>query len=217
MNVQDVITRIRRTFGDEAAVQIQDEDIIRWINDGQIEIVKNNEAALQRTGFIDLVTGVSQYTLPSDLLILRTLRYKYTNMLSFVALKYMNMQQFDESIDSWDGTLYGNSHPQIFTLFEGKATLFPTPDQDAVSGLKILYNQQPSDVVLITDNLSVPLIYHNTIVSYCMWQASLLDEDHEPALMYKSTFQQDMQLVNNQETRDPMATYSTITTLSDDL
>jgi hypothetical protein len=217
MNVQDVITRIRRTFGDEAAVQIQDADIIRWINDGQVEIVKNNEAALQKTGFVDLVAGTSQYALPTDLMILRTLRYKYTTMPSFVALKYMNMQQFDESIDSWDGTLYGNGSPQIFTLFEGKATLFPTPDQSATSGLKVLYNQKPSDVALITDSLSVPLLYHNTIVSYCMWQASLLDEEHEPALMYQSSFQQDMRLVNNQETRDPMATYSTITTLSEDL
>lgn len=217
MNAQDVITRIRRTFGDEAAVQIQDADILRWINDGQIEIVKNNEAALQKTGYVDLVAGTSQYALPTDLLILRTLRYKYTTMSSYIVLKYRNMQQFDESIDSWDGSLYGTGSPVIFTLFEGKVTLFPTPDQSAIAGLKVLYNQKPSDVTFITDNLYVPVIYHNTIVNYCMWQASLLDQDHEPAMMYRNTFQQDMQLVNNQETRDPMATYSTITTLNDDL
>lgn len=217
MNVQDIVTRVRRIFGDDAAVQVTDADIIRWINDGQVEIVKNNDSALQTTGFINLIAGQSSYTLPADLLVLRSLRYKYATMDSFSRLIYKNMQQFDEEVDGWDGTAFSASNPVFFTTYEGAVTLFPTPDTSNVGGLKILYNKKPVDVVTLVDALALPLIYHNTIVKYCMWQASLLDEDHEPGMMYRSDFQSDMDSLMRSEVADPVATYSTITVLQDDL
>lgn len=211
MITSDVIVRVRRTFGDEAAVQVQDADVIRWINDAQIEIVKNNDGALQKTGLVNLVATQSQYTMPTDLLILRSLRYMFSTMQSFCALKYYNIQQFDEAIDGWDGNLYTTGAPQFFTVFEGKVTLFPTPDQSNTNGLKVLYNQKPTDVVISSDPLALPLIYHNTIVNYCLYQASLLDEDHDPALLYKSAFQDDLHLLQTRETQEATATYPTIT------
>lgn len=217
MIVSDIITRVRRIFGDEAAVQVDDADIIRWINDGQIEIIKHNDGALQKTSLIDLVATQAQYTMPTDLMILRALRYKYSDMLSFSALKYKNMQQFDDAIDGWDGTLYTTGHPQFFTMYEGKVILFPIPDQSLVSGIKVLYNQKPTDVVATTDALALPLIYHNTVMKYCMWQASLLDEDNDPAAMFKADFIADMNLLMTRETTEATATYATITVLDCDL
>jgi hypothetical protein len=208
--------RVRRVFGDDAAVQVTDDDIIRWINDSQIEIVKRNDAALQKTDFVNLVAAQGSYVMPADLLILRSLRYKYTDMLSFSALKYKNMQEFDNSIDGWDGSAYNQSNPIYFTMYENKAILFPVPDRSATAGLKVLYNQKPADVAAPADAIPLPLIYHNTIFKYCMWQASLLDEDHEPALMYMNNFQQDVSMLVNKETKDPVETYPTITVLGYD-
>jgi hypothetical protein len=217
MNVGDVITRVRRTFGDEAAVQVTDADVIRWINDAQIEVVKHNDGALQKTDTIDLVANQSTYAMPSDLLILRAIRYKYSDMQSFVSIKYKNMAQFDDSVDGWDGTAYPAGHPYFFTMYAGSVVLFPTPDRAMVDGLKILYNQKPVDVATELDSLALPLIYHNTVVKYCMWQASLLDEDHEPALMYKQSFDGDMDMLRTRETQEATQTYATITVLDDDL
>jgi len=216
MIVQDVITRVRRVFGDAAAVQVTDDDVIRWINDAQVEIVKRNDAALQKTDLIDLVVNQATYVMPTDLLILRSLRFKYSSSLSFSALRYKNMQEFDDSVDGWDGTLYSAAPPQWFTMYEGKVILFPVPDQSMVDGLKVLYNQKPTDVVGLGDTLALPIIYHNSIMQYCMWQASLLDEDHEPALMYKTNFVEDMSILSSKETSDPVATYPVITVLEYD-
>lgn len=216
MIVSDIITRVRRVFGDEAAVQVSDADIIRWINDGQIEIIKHNEGALQKTAFVDLVANQSTYTLPTDLMLLRSLRYKYVDMVSFSALKYQSMQQFDEAIDGWDGTLFNLAHPQYYTVYEGKAILFPSPDQSQTGGIKVLYNQQPTTVVLTTDTLSLPLIYHNTLVRYCMWQASLLDEDLDPATMYRADFQADANLLITREASEGTSSYPVITVRDED-
>ncbi len=217
MNVSDVNVRVRRTFGDEAAVQVTDADIIRWINDAQIEIVKNNDSALQKTGYVNLVADQSVYSLPDDLLILRSLRYKFSDNQSYNSLRFKNMQEFDQTIDGWDGTLFPSDRPIFFTVYEGKVTLFPTPSQSMTSGLKVLYNTKPTDVVTNVDSLSLPLIYHNTIVKYCLYQASLLDEDREPAVLYKTDFQQDIQVLQNNEVQDPVETYQTITVRDYDL
>lgn len=211
MNVQDVVTRVRRTFGDDAAVQLTNEDIIRWINDGQIEVVKHNDGALQKTGTLNLVAGQAQYDLPADLLILRSLRYKFDDMLSYSYLKYKNMQEFDSAIDGWDGTHYTSGTPSFFTMYEGKIILFPVPERSSTAGIKVLYNQEPASVTSLSDELALPLIYHNTLTKYCMWQASLLDEDHEPALMYRSDFAEDMSRLASRETTDPVEFYQSIT------
>lgn len=216
MIVSDVITRVRRTFGDEAAVQVQDADIIRWINDAQLEIVKRNDSALQETSFMDLVANQSTYTMPTTLLIIRTLRYKYTNMVSFNKIRYASLQQFDEIVDGWDGTAFGVGAPIYYTMDKGQVILFPTPDQSATGGLKILHNKRPTDVVLTSDALSLPLIYHNSIFQYCMWQASLLDEDHDPAIMYQSNFMDDMRELSNSDTKEDTNTYPVITVLEFD-
>jgi hypothetical protein len=215
--VSDIVIRVRRVFGDEAAVQIVNDDIIRWINDAQIEIVKNNEDALPQTTLLNLVANQATYALPADLLILRSLRYKLPGMLSFSNLRYKNMQEFDDSVDGWDGTVYGPSSPQFFTKYAGDVILFPTPDTAMTGGLKVLYNQKPTDIALLSDTLALPALYNNTIFKYCMWQASLLDEDHEPALMYQNNFQTDLETLANSEASDPVATYPTITTLIDDM
>lgn len=217
MIVSDIVTRVRRIFGDEAAVQVTDDDIMRWINDGQIEVVKHNDGALQKTDFINLVANQSVYTLPADLFLLRSLRYKYTDMPSFSALKYKNMQEFDDSVDGWDGTYFNIGHPYFFTMYEQKATLFPTPDQSATLGIKVLYNQKPVDVTALNSTLSLPLIYHNTIVKYCMWQASQLDEDQQTAVIYQGNFQQDVDRLKTRENADPVERYPMITVLESDL
>lgn len=216
MNVQDIITRVRRTFGDEAAVQVQDADVIRWINDGQVEIVKRNDGALQKTTLVNLVAGQATYSMPADLFILRSLRYKYDDMLSFSSIKYKNMQEFDDSIDGWDGTAYNASTPQFFTMYEGNVILFPSPDRSVTNGLKVLYSQKPTDVVTALDTPALPLIYHNTLVKYCLAQASLLDEDYEPAAMHQGNFDNDMQLLQTREAQEATATYPTITVLAED-
>jgi hypothetical protein len=102
-------------------------------------------------------------------------------------------------------------------MYEGKAILFPTPSESNTDGLKVLYNRKPTDVDDVSDELTLPLLYHNTLVKYCLWQASLLDEDHEPAIMHRSDFQSDMAVLVNRETRDPVDVYPTITVLPDDL
>jgi hypothetical protein len=64
--VTDVITSVKRQFGDESAVQITDADIIRWVNDGQREIVDQNTTINQKLAKTDVIAGQDAYPLATD-------------------------------------------------------------------------------------------------------------------------------------------------------
>jgi hypothetical protein len=138
-------------------------------------------------------------------------------MSSYYSLKHVNLQEFDEALSGWDGTAYTSSQPLIFSRYADTISLFPTPDESATAGLKFLYNQVPTDITALLDNLSLPLVYHTTIYKYCMMQATLLDEDYDPAQLHKAIFDEDMRGLIGYENTEQSATYPVISVREEDM
>lgn len=214
MNVQDIINRVQRTFGDEASVQVTSDDIIRWINDAQLEICVQNEELLQTSGTTDTFIGQAEYDLPADMWILRSMTYKGFRV------KHMSFAEFNEYIDGFGaspGTSpYGPGIPEIFMVWQGKVTLFPAPNSDQVAGLKIFYSKQPTTIVTEADPLTVPLSYHTSVYEFCMSRAYELDEDLEKAAFAKGKFDANNQRLNDRQQWEAQEYYPRITTLPED-
>lgn len=217
MNVGDIISRVQRLFGDESGVQIDDTDIIRYINDAQRQIVIHNATVLESTTTIDIVAEQNNYQFPSDALVLRSLRVKLQDMLAYQFIKFYNLQEFDRAIDGWDGTLHGEGFPFIYTLYGNEIFLFPTPRDNATAGLKVLYSPEPADVTTDSDALSLPYLYHNAILSYCMKQVNVMDEDYEASAVHETEFVRSVSKLNDRQGLGPRGTYPTITTLPEDM
>lgn len=182
MNLGEVKVRVRRQFGDEASVQITDDDIVRWVNDAQRDIVMKNETVLQTTALTSSIQGEQRYSFPSNLLVLRSIQYRRTtNDLAYYKLRGMSYAEFDEYADGWDGTAYGPSYPVVYTTYADQFLLFPIPVSSETNNIKIVYSRQPNDVSDDADDLDLPLAYHNAIVEYCLSKAYELDEDWQAA------------------------------------
>lgn len=216
MNVSDVVTRVKRQFGDESEVQLTEADIIRYINDAQREIVMHNETVLTVISTENLVDGTNEYSFPSNLFILRSLRIKPTVAASYESVQHYNLQEFDRRVDGWDGSFWGTGTPCIYTTYNRLIYLFPTPNTDITDGLKILYSRTPTEIVLVTDELSVPLEYHNSIVKYCLMQANILDEDYDAMALHQSNFLADVRTLSHGNSQGNQDVYPTITVLPDD-
>lgn len=216
MIVSDVKTRVKRQFGDEAAVQVTDADILRWINDGQKDIALHNETVLQKSSTANSVANQQDYLLPTDLLTLRALHWKRNNDVAFYHLKGMSFQEFDEYIDGWEGTAFQASNPMVYTIFEGNIKLFPIPIQSGTSNLKIFYNRQPADVVNDGDVIDLPAAYHNAIVSYCLTKAYELDEDWGAASTLAQQKTEDIRMNRERENWSNTEYYPRITASAED-
>lgn len=214
MNVQDVVTRVKRIFGDEAGVQVTNDDIIRWINDAQEQIAVDNEGLMETTAKADIVQNQMEYDVPVDMSVLRSLKFKGYR------IKPMSFAEFNEYIDGYSAepgiSPYGPGIPEIFMVWEGKITLFPKPNESLTQALSIYYIKHPAPVATLADNLSVPLQYHNAVVKFCLKEAYELDEDIQKSQTKKGEFDQEMMKLNDRNKWISQEYYPRITTMPED-
>lgn len=216
MNVSDVMTRIKRQFGDESGVQVTDADILRWINDGQRQIVMQNEGLLEKTAFTNTVALQQSYSLPADILILRSVHLKDAASGSYFKIKGHTFSEFDEYVDGWDGTVVDRGFPAMYTVFENQLKLFPLPETAQANGLKIYYNRSPVDVDDSLDSLDLPLLYHEVLVKYCLQQAYEMDEDWDAAQVKAVEANADVTILRGRDDWKNQETYPVITILVED-
>lgn len=170
LTVQAILTRVQRAFGDSAGVQIDQTDIIRWINDAQREIVMKNQL-LQAIGTTAVVAGQTGYSLPADLLTLRSIKVDGNK------LRPLTLSEAETAIPDFDSTAnYPSGTPTHFWIWANSFTVYPAPTSVNLQ-FKIYYTRQPADIANLVDTPELPVQYHNRIVEYCLQQAYELDEN----------------------------------------
>lgn len=207
MIVSDVVTRVQRQFGDEASVQIDTTDIIRWINDGAKEIAVQNDLT-QATATQNTVALQNIYTAPNDMLAIRSIYYDSRK------LDYLSRADYDTYINEVDPTENLSGIPSIYTRNVYDILLYPKPD--SIKSLKIWYFQRPAEVALPADSLPFPTEYHLRIVEYCLQQAYQTDEDWDAAGQMKGQFDDGMVKLKQLTVASDTEFYPVITVLPDD-
>lgn len=214
MNVGDVATRVRRSFGDEAGVQVQDADIIRWINDAQEQIVLENDGLMEATGTASSVANQRKYTLPADFSILRSVDYKGFHLTN------LSFNDFTNRVDGYNAPTATNPYPtgtpEVYMVWNNEIWLHPVPDTSETNAIEIYYTKHPVSVGLLADPINLPLQYHNAVVKYCMAQAYELDENFEAKQLKEAEFATDVSKLNDRNKWTAQETYPTITVLPGD-
>jgi len=209
MNVQDIMTRVKRTFGDEAGVQITDADIFRWINDAQREIAVQNDA-LQTKGTQTSVAGQQAYTLPTDLLTLQSIWF------AGFLVDPKSWQQAEEDIIALGSpNVLQQGQPTFYWTWAGQINFYPVP-ADSVSTITIFYNRAPVQVTSSIDNLDLGITYHNAILQYVLQQAYELDEDWTASTTKQAQFENSLKDLSENETWNGRRSYPVITVLPED-
>ena len=205
----DVAKQIKRAFGDEAGIQVTDEDIYRWINMGQREILIKNPV-LKASGSTDVIANQQDYDL-SSLNIYRIQSLWYNGQ----PLPHRSFQEAEEYIVSQDPQNVVRGEPQLWYEWAGTIKLYPTPSSTLAGGLKIHYLKNPTPVAGPTDLLSLPDEYFNRVVEYVMSQAYELDEDSQNSQFKLGQMQQGLDMLSEKENRAELRTYPVITQLAD--
>lgn len=180
MLVSEIAVRVKRQFGDEAGAQISDADIIRWINDAQVDIAINNNL-LQVTATTANTVGQQKFTLPTDLLTLRSVRYKNKKLIGY------SMEEA-ESLISADSTERGV--PIMYWMYANQLYLWPTPEVEGTDDLSLYYTRQPITIAVASETPELPTQYHPRLVEYCIAQAAELDDNLQHFQLKMSQFSQ---------------------------
>lgn len=170
MKLSEIITRVQRQFGDDLQAQITKEDIVRWVNDACLEIAmanSTNQGILK--GHTPVVVGQSEYLLPPDLLLLRSVR---ANGLKLTHTTFDQITQMDYYSEDATGA------PTEYWVYNGKLYLYPTP-YEALGTVDVYYIKSPDILTIQMEDKEpdVPKQYHPRIVEYCIAQAAELDDN----------------------------------------
>lgn len=184
---QDVADRVRASFGDTSGAQLSSEMIVRWINDGQQEIVNNN-AILKDTKFGSIVAGQADYSFPED-----KVQYIEAIYVNSRPVKNVSPQEFREFILQADPEQEAKADiPAIWQERAGIITFYPTPQKSFEDGLKMEYVKQPANITAISSAqiLAIPDRYLNELVTYVMAQALEMDENYQAAELKRGQFRE---------------------------
>jgi uncharacterized protein YaiE (UPF0345 family) len=171
----DLFRRVRNIAGDTSVLQVTQAMLYDWVNDCVREIVVS-ESLLQKTATSVLVINQQEYTLPTDILKL------YSVMVNEEKIRVYTHQEWEELSAGYnDGlSMTIKGMPNQCFVWAGKLNLYPPPD--TAWNLKVNYIRQPVDAVIgdtdeDADSPDLPDMYHLRIVTYCLAQVALLDED----------------------------------------
>lgn len=185
--VNDMVTDVKRQFGDEASVQITTNDIIRWINEGALEILSKNPFR-QAVSTTSTVAGTQNYDMPADIFQMIGVQYD-TKFLTAVSM---------EGLKEQTGSYQTNQgYPEFWYMFANTIYLWPVPN--AVKTLTLYYSQAPTGVTSTGDLLPVPDRYYSRLRDFCMSRAAELDEDTPTAMAQRKLFEDKLNEMSNLE------------------
>ena len=209
--VSEVIANVKRQFGDESGAQITDADIIRWINDGQLELNKKSKV-IKTIATTTSVAGQNKYDLPGvKILEVERLQYKNT------AIEYRTFQQVQETIfdDVADVSTLSADIPTCWYDYGDSIYFFPVPSTNGVT-ITLFCVTYPTTVSSTTDALSLPDVFYDALVQYIMAKAYEMDDDWTAAGNKLTQLENNLNSLNEDGQGYGNQFYHSITVLEDD-
>jgi hypothetical protein len=174
------MTDVKRRFGDESGVQLEDADILRWANDGQQQIVTENKV-LRAKGTLATVVGTAEYTFPAESIF-------SVNSIHHdgIPMRNITLQEAEETILSSDGASETGT-PVVWWLWDETFTIWPTPE--AAGTLTLYFTRYPTELTGDPNQvLDVSDKYYPALVSFVLQQAYEMDEDWQASQAKEAQF-----------------------------
>lgn len=177
--VSQCLEYVKRQFGDESAIQINDSDIIRWINMATTEIGAKN-SVIQAEATTAGTAGTLSYSLDfaSDIIRIEDVYYEGRK------LDPVDKSTFRETIQN---SVAESGEPIFWYTWANTIKLWPVPTRDGP--LVVDYIKNPNRVSSGNDYLPLPDLYYEEICLFVMSKAFELDEDAEKSTSQRSLFE----------------------------
>lgn len=185
ITAQSVIQRVVGTLQDTGSVRWTVPELVRYLNDGQREIIVQRPDAMATNASLTLVAGTKQ-TIPTGA----------TKLIDVVrntggskrAVRICTRSALDAQTPNWHAMtgvteirhfIYDPRDPKTFYVYP--------PAASSGAALDIVYCALPSDVTEpgagstytdVTGNISVPDIYANALQDYILYRAYTKDSEY---------------------------------------
>lgn len=194
---------VMRSFGDEAGVQLESQDIIDLANQGQTEIVVEN-SILKTRSTAESVPHQSEYTFP-DMPIARVESITYGGRL----LPNIPFQDAQAKLLEVDALQVTEGAPLWWYSYGNTFWLWPRPTEAAV--VEVFHVAMPEKLTgSEVQVLSVPDKWFNALVDYIVQRAFEMDNDWEAASVKASQFKAALQSQSEEESQSQWSAFPVV-------
>lgn len=183
---QHIIRRCVDTLQDNTSVRWPVAELVRYLNDGQREIVLHRPDAGLSSATISCVAGTKQSIPPNGAKLIEVVRNAKPGG-TFRAVRLINKELLEAQIPNWHTMtpqdevlhfMYDVRDPKVFYVY---------PPATTNARLDITYSAYPTDIAeppdgstytAVTGNISVPDIYANALQDYILYRAYTKDSEY---------------------------------------
>lgn len=170
-----VIEAVKSQYGDPTGAVVEITDILRWINESQLQIQKQ-VSSLLGTQSIPLVAGDNQYDLSTDFF--RALSVE----LDGKRLQFLTLAQMFSMYPTLNTAQPPTGAPRYFatgTVGSATAQLYLAPKPAQAGTLSVQYKARPPLINASDDLLTVADEYTETVIMFCVAKAKQMEGDEE--------------------------------------
>lgn len=178
--VAQLRSKIQRAFGDESATFLEAADVLNYLNDGQLDIVRRTDCLFAETTATTTVGPVvTKYILPTDFLGMKQVSLNYNPLVEY---------PFEQQLQT--NTLAAIDVPDGHYVIWNGYIYFQYNAVTAAVNYRLYYTRRPAALVNDTDIPEIPLQYHEDLVKYGLARAKEMEEDYNSASYYDRAYDQ---------------------------
>lgn len=186
LSAQSIIRRVVDTLQDTTSVRWPIPELVRYLNDGQREVILYRPDATIKNATLVCTAGPKQ-SLPADGSKLIDIVRNAGVGSGSAAVRLVAREILDTQIPNWYG-LSGSDTVVHYTYDPRDPTVFYVyPPASGNAELEIAYSAYPTDITEpaegsdytdVTGSLDVPDIYGNVIIDYILYRAYTKDSEY---------------------------------------
>lgn len=186
MPAQHIIRRCVDTLQDNTSVRWPVAELVRYLNDGQREIVLHRPDAGLASATISCVAGTKQSIPPNGAKLIEVVRNAKPGG-TFRAVRLINKELLEAQIPNWHTMPPQDEVLHFMHDVRDPKGFYVYPPATTNARLDITYSAYPTDIAeppdgstydAVTGNISVPDIYANALQDYILYRAYMKDSEY---------------------------------------
>ena len=172
----DIGTRAKTILQDSAGVRWTDTELLRWVNDGQREIVAMLPSAFTKATVATLAAGTRQTATALGLtdcvqVVRLTRNYAADGSTVGGAISVCDMAWLDRELPDWHQTSAASEAKHYMVNAQEPKTAWIYPPVTAGLKVEVIYHATPPDVAAIGNAIALDDIYANPLGYYVLFRA----------------------------------------------
>jgi hypothetical protein len=195
VTAQTILTRVRTQLIDELTTKRwSDDELLRWLSDGQRTVVAMDPSLGQVTGSLALLAGTQQVLPDGAFLLLDIQRNMGKDGLTpGRVVTVVSRENLDRTDPMWHASRRSDiTYHYIYDPKQPK-TYYVYPPSTGQTFLEVSRAENPPDFTAMTDVMTIEDLYQTALFDYVMFRAHQKDSDYaagnEKAQMYLQLFQ----------------------------